>query len=112
MQAFLDIWLGFILLLDKIQELLQYSDCGTVSLASFIRGTQPAPSPLELGRSVPVNSDRNNELLTPVPAIRISAGAIAATAERIGGDAVELVDAAKGKTEESACVQVFIIRGR
>jgi hypothetical protein len=40
-------------------------------------------------------SDTNNEPLAPVPAILVSTGAIAALAERVGGDAVELVDAAK-----------------
>ena len=49
-------------------------------------------------------SDTNNEPLAPVPAILVSTGAIAALAERVGGDAVELVDAAK---EERKSQHIF-----
>jgi hypothetical protein len=40
-------------------------------------------------------SDTDNKSLAPVPAILVGAGAVAAFAERVGGDTVELVDAAK-----------------
>jgi hypothetical protein len=44
----------------------------------------------------------NNELLAPVPAVRVSPRTIAAAAERVRGEAVELVDAARKKEEDES----------
>jgi hypothetical protein len=55
-----------------------------------------------------IRSNTNSKPLAPVPAIRISARATTAAAERVRGDAVELVDTAAKEKKESAC---FIGRG-
>lgn len=61
---------------------------------------------------MPVTSDRNDKLLAPVSAIRVSARAIAAAAERVGGDAIELVDAAEERQKSQQYVRERGEKGR